>query len=209
MATNIRDILALSAVIPELLLTDIAQAVPAARALCAGGSRVMEISLRSADGAACIDSVRKGVPDAIVGAGSLSRAVDFAAADRAGALFGTTPGLTLDLAAASRGARFPLMPGVMTPTEVMTARNAGFMVQKLLPAAPTGASTHLKLLHGVFPDVSFVPWGEMTAEQAAGYRSLPNVVGVAGSWADLQGLIAAGAWPRVEAWAQEFVARPK
>ena len=204
MATNIRDIVALSAVIPELLLTDIAHAVPAARALCAGGLRVMEISLRSADGAACIDSVRKAVPDAIVGAGSLTRAVDFAAADRAGALFGATPGLTPDLAAASRGARFPLMPGVMTPTEVMTARNAGFMVQKLLPAPQSGAATLLKLLHGMFPDVSFVPSGAMTAEAAAGYRSLPNVVGVAGSWGELDGMVAAGEWSRVEAWAREF-----
>jgi 2-dehydro-3-deoxyphosphogluconate aldolase/(4S)-4-hydroxy-2-oxoglutarate aldolase len=198
MATNIRDVVALSAVIPELLLTDIAHAVPAARALCAGGLRVMEISLRSADGAACIDSVRKAVPDAIVGAGSLTRAVDFAAADRAGALFGATPGLTPDLAAASRGARFPLMPGVMT------ARNAGFMVQKLLPATQSGAATLLKLLHGVFPDVSFVPSGAMTVEAAVAYRGLPNVVGVGGSWADLRDLIAAGEWSRVESWAREL-----
>jgi 2-dehydro-3-deoxyphosphogluconate aldolase / (4S)-4-hydroxy-2-oxoglutarate aldolase len=204
MATNIRDIVALRAVIPELLLTEIAHAVPAARALCAGGLRVMEISLRSTDGAACIDSVRKGVPDAIVGAGSLTRAVDFAAADRAGALFGATPGLTADLAAASRGARFPLLPGVMTPTEVMTARNAGFMVQKLLPAAQTGAATLLKSLYGIFPDVTFVPSGAMTVEAASGYRGLPNVIGVGGSWADLDGMIAAAEWSRVEAWAREF-----
>src|SRR5271154_6174703 len=98
MATNIRDIVALSAVIPELLLTDIAQAVPAARALCAGGLRVMEISLRSTEGAACIDAARKAGPDAIVGAGSLTRAADVAAAHQAGALFGATPGLTQDLA---------------------------------------------------------------------------------------------------------------
>jgi 2-dehydro-3-deoxyphosphogluconate aldolase/(4S)-4-hydroxy-2-oxoglutarate aldolase len=204
MATHIRDIVALSAVIPELLLTDIAHAVPAARALCAGGLRVMEISLRSTEGAACIDSVRKAVPDAIVGAGSLTRAVDFAAADRAGALFGATPGLTPDLAAASRGARFPLLPGAMTPTEVMTARNAGFMVQKLLPAPQSGASALLKFLHDVFPDVGFVPSGAMTAAAVSGYRGLPNVVGVAGSWADLDALIAAGEWSRVEAWAGEF-----
>ena len=203
MTTNIRDIVALSAVIPELLLKDAAHAVPAARALCSGGLRVMEISLRSTGGAACIESVRKAVPDAIVGAGSLSRAVDFAAADRAGALFGATPGLTPDLAAASRGARFPLLPGVMTPTEAMTARNAGFTVQKLLPATPTGAVSLLKFLQGIFPDLGFVPSGAMTAEAAGLYRDLPNVVGVSGSWSDLDGIIAAGEWSRVEAWARE------
>jgi 2-dehydro-3-deoxyphosphogluconate aldolase/(4S)-4-hydroxy-2-oxoglutarate aldolase len=204
MTMNIRDVVALSAVIPELLFTDVAQAQPAARALCAGGLKVIEISLRSAQGGACIEAVRKAVPDAIVGAGSLTRAVDFAAADRAGALFGATPGLTPDLAAASRGARFPLMPGVMTPTEVMTARNAGFMVQKFYSAAPTGCVAMLKFLHGLFPDVTFVPSGAMTAEAASGYRGLPNVVGVAGTWADLDGIITAGEWSRVEAWAREF-----
>src|ERR1700728_3137713 len=190
MPMNIRDIIALAPVIPELELTDSALALPLARALCAGGLRVMEISVRTPVGLACIESIRKGLPDAVVGAGALTRAVDFAAADRAGAQFGATPGLTPDLAAASRGARFPLMPGVMTPTEVMTARNAGFMVQKLLSATQGGAATLLKLLHGIFPDVSFVPSGAMTAEAAAGYRGLPNVVGVAGSWGHLDGIIA-------------------
>lgn len=199
---NIGDVVAQSAVIPELLLSDAAHAVPAARALCAGGLKVIEISLRGAGGAACIDAVRKGVPEAIVGAGSLTRAVDFAAADRAGAQFGATPGLTQELAAASRGARFPLLPGVMTPTEVMTARNAGFMVQKFHASTPADAVALLKFLHGVFPDVTFVPSGVLTADLAAEYLRLPNVAGVAGTWTELQTLVAQGDWPRVEAWAR-------
>jgi 2-dehydro-3-deoxyphosphogluconate aldolase/(4S)-4-hydroxy-2-oxoglutarate aldolase len=202
MTMNIRDVVALSAVIPELLFTDVAQAQPAARALCAGGLKVFEISLRSAQGGACIEAVRKGLADAIVGAGSLTRAVDFAAADRAGAQFGATPGLTADLAAASRGARFPLMPGVMTPTEVMTARNAGFMVQKFYSATPMGGVAMLKFLHGLFPDVTFVPSGVLTSDLAAEYLHLPNVAGIAGSWTELQTLVAQGDWPRVEAWAR-------
>ena len=202
MAMNIADVVAQGPVIPELLLSDVAHAVPAARALCAGGLKVIEISVRGAGGAACIDAVRKGVPEAIVGAGSLTRAVDFAAADRAGAQFGGTPGLTQDLAAASRGARFPLMPGVMTPTEVMTARNAGFMVQKFYSSTPAGGVSLLKFLHGVFADVTFVPSGALTSELAAEYLHLPNVAGVAGSWTELQTLIAQGDWPRVEAWAR-------
>jgi len=119
---NIRDIVALAPVIPELAFNEISQALPVARALCAGGLRVLEISLRTGVGLASIEAIRKGLPDAIVGAGGLTRAVDFAAADRAGAQFGATPGLTAELAAASRGARFPVMPGVMTPTEVISAR---------------------------------------------------------------------------------------
>jgi 2-dehydro-3-deoxyphosphogluconate aldolase / (4S)-4-hydroxy-2-oxoglutarate aldolase len=102
---SIRDIAGLVPTISELTLTDIEHAVPLARVLCGGGLRVLEISVRTPAAIACIEAIRKGVPDAIVGAGALTRAVDFAAADRAGAQFGSTPGLTPDLAAASRGAR--------------------------------------------------------------------------------------------------------
>jgi 2-dehydro-3-deoxyphosphogluconate aldolase / (4S)-4-hydroxy-2-oxoglutarate aldolase len=139
MPMNIRDIIALAPVIPELSFTDAAQALPVARALCAGGLRVMEISVRTPVGLACIEAVRKGLPDAVVGAGGLTRAVDFAAADRVGAQFGATPGLTPELAAASRGAGlFPVVPGVMTPTEVISARNSNFSVLKLFPAEQAG-----------------------------------------------------------------------
>jgi 2-dehydro-3-deoxyphosphogluconate aldolase / (4S)-4-hydroxy-2-oxoglutarate aldolase len=202
MAMNIGDVVAQSTVMPELLLSDAAHAVPAARALYAGGLKVIEISVRGAGGAVCIEAVRKGVPEALAGAGSLTRAVDFAAADRAGAQFGATPGLTQDLAAASRGARFPLLPGVMTPTEVMTARNAGFMVQKFYSSTPAGGVTLLKLLHDVFPDVNFVPSGALTSDLAAEYLRLPNVAAVAGSWPELQALFVQGDWPRVETWAR-------
>ena len=200
---NIRDVLTFGAVLPELLLSDVAQAVAAARALCAGGVRVMEVSLRSHDAAACIEAVRKGVPDAIVGAGSLTRAVDFAAADRAGALFGSSPGLTPDLAAASRGARFPLMPGVMTPTEVIAARNAGFTVQKLYAFHSSSGVGLLDMLQTTFPDIAFVASGAWTAELAAGYLSRPNVPCVSGTWGALQAFIASSDWRSVEVWARE------
>jgi 2-dehydro-3-deoxyphosphogluconate aldolase / (4S)-4-hydroxy-2-oxoglutarate aldolase len=208
MAMNIRDVVALSAVIPELHLTDVSHAVPAARALCAGGLRAMEISMRSTEAGACIEAVRKGVPDAIVGAGSLSRAVEFAAADRAGTQFGATLGLTPDLAAASRGARFPIMPGVMTPTEVLTARNAGFTVQKFYAPHAAGAATLLNFLHSAFPDVAFVPSGALTKDLAAECLAQPNVLCVAGSWAALQTSMRDSDWRGVEEWARE-VARLK
>jgi 2-dehydro-3-deoxyphosphogluconate aldolase/(4S)-4-hydroxy-2-oxoglutarate aldolase len=202
---NIRDVLTLGTVMPEVFLSDVAQAVAAARALCAGGVRVMEISLRGPNAPACIEAVRKAVPDAIVGAGSLTRAVDFAAADRAGALFGSTPGLTADLAAASRGARFPLMPAVMTPTEVIAARNAGFTVQKLYAFSSSGAGSLLDMLQTTFPDIIFVPSGALTMELVAGYLSRPNLPCVAGTWSVLQELISGADWSGVEAWARGIV----
>src|SRR5580704_14752870 len=166
MPMNIRDIIALAPVIPELTFTDAAQALPVARALCAGGLRVMEISLRTPVGLACIEAIRKGLADAVVGAGGLTRAVDFAAADRAGAQFGATPGLTPELAAASRGARFPVLPGVMTPTELIAARIAGFNVLKLFPAEQAGGIGMLRALGAPFPDVLFCPTGGITRATA-------------------------------------------
>jgi len=203
MPMNIRDIVALAPVIPELTFTDLAQALPVARALCAGGLRVLEISLRTPVGLACIESVRKGLPDAIVGAGALTRAVDFAAADRAGAQFGATPGLTPELAAASRGARFPLMPGVMTPTELIGARNSSFTVLKLFPAEQAGGVEILRTFSVAFPEVLFCASGGVTRTNAANYLSLTNVACVAGSWLVPQALLAQGDWPAIEALARD------
>lgn len=203
MPMNIRDIVALAPVIPELAFTEISLALPAARALCAGGLRVLEVSLRTSAGLACIDAIRKGLPDAIVGAGGLTRAVDFAAADRAGAQFGATPGLTPDLAAASRGARFPVMPGVMSPTEVIGARNSSFTVLKLFPAEQAGGAGILRGFLDIFPDVLFCAGGGVTRANAAEYMSLPNVACVAGSWMIPPALLAQGDWPGIEALARD------
>jgi len=203
MPMNIRDIIALAPVIPELELTDSALALPLARALCAGGLRVMEISVRTPVGLACIESIRKGLPDAVVGAGALTRAVDFAAADRAGAQFGATPGLTPELAAASRGARFPVMPGVMTPTEVISARNSNFNVLKLFPAEQAGGVGILHAFGLAFPDVRFCASGGVTRTNAADYLSLANVACVAGSWVVPDALVMQGDWPGIEALARD------
>jgi 2-dehydro-3-deoxyphosphogluconate aldolase/(4S)-4-hydroxy-2-oxoglutarate aldolase len=146
----IREIVALAPVIPILTITDLAHAVPLARALSAGGLRVLEITLRGPVAIAAVEAVRKSVPEAIVGVGTLTRAVEFAAAARVGAQFGVAPGLTPELASAARGARFPLLPGVMTPTEVIATRNAGFDLLTLFPAQQAGGIGMLQAL-GNYP----------------------------------------------------------
>ena len=163
---KIADIVALAPVIPVLTVEELGHAVPLARALSAGGLRVLEITLRTPVALAAIEAMRKAVPEAIVGVGTLTRAVDFAAADRAGAQFGVTPGLTPELASAARGARFPLLPGVMTPTELIAARTAGFTVLKLFPAQQAGGIGMLQALGAPFPDVIFCPTGGITRASA-------------------------------------------
>ena len=200
---NIREILGMAPVIPVLTVTELEYAVPLARALAAGGLRVLEITLCTPVALAAIEAMRKAVPEAIIGAGMLTRAVDFAAAGRVGAQFGVSPGLTPDLAAASRGARFPLLPGVMTPTELVTARAAGFNVLKLFPAQQAGGVAMLQALGAPFPDVLFCPTGGITRAAAADYLALPNVVCVGGSWVAPKAMLEAGDWSGIEALARD------
>jgi 2-dehydro-3-deoxyphosphogluconate aldolase / (4S)-4-hydroxy-2-oxoglutarate aldolase len=200
---NIREIVGLAPVIPVLTITDLEHAVPLARALCAGGLKVLEITLRTPAALAAIEAMRKAVPEAVVGVGTLTRAVDFAAADRAGAQFGVSPGLTPELAAASRGARFPLLPGVMTPTELITARHAGFSVLKLFPAEQAGGIGMLRALGAPFPDVLFCPTGGITRATAPEYLALSNVVCVGGSWVAPGAMLAAGDWRGIETLARD------
>jgi 2-dehydro-3-deoxyphosphogluconate aldolase/(4S)-4-hydroxy-2-oxoglutarate aldolase len=203
---NIREILGMAAVIPVLTLSDLAHAVPLAGALVGGGLRVLEITLRTPVAIGCLEAIRKAVPDAIVGIGTLTRAVDFAAAGRAGAQFGVTPGLTPELAAAARGARFPLLPGVMTPTEVIAARLAGFDILRLFPAHQAGGVEMLRALGAPFPDVLFCPTGGITRAAAPEYLALPNVVAIAGSWVAPRALIEAKDWQGIEALARDAAA---
>jgi 2-dehydro-3-deoxyphosphogluconate aldolase/(4S)-4-hydroxy-2-oxoglutarate aldolase len=177
--------------------------------LVAGGLRVLEITMRTPVAIGCIEAIRKAAPDAIVGAGTLTRAADFAAADRAGAQFGVTPGLTPDLAAAARGARFPLLPGVMTPTDVIAARLAGFNILKLFPAQQAGGIAMLQALGGPFPDVLFCPTGGITRASAQDYLALPNVVSVGGSWVAPPEMLNSGDWRGVEALARDAAALKK
>jgi 2-dehydro-3-deoxyphosphogluconate aldolase/(4S)-4-hydroxy-2-oxoglutarate aldolase len=201
-----REILGMAPVIPVLTLSDLAHAVPLAQALVGGGLRVLEITLRTPVATGCVEAIRKAVPDAIVGVGTLTRAVDFAAADRAGAQFGVTPGLTPELAAAARGARFPLLPGVMTPTEVIAARLAGFNIMKLFPADQAGGAGMLRALGAPFPDVLFCPTGGITRASAPDYLALANVVSIGGSWMAPRPMIEARDWQGIEALARDAAA---
>jgi 2-dehydro-3-deoxyphosphogluconate aldolase / (4S)-4-hydroxy-2-oxoglutarate aldolase len=206
---NIREILGMTPVIPVLTLGELDHAVPLARALVAGGLHVLEITLRTPIAFGCLEAIRKAIPDAIVGVGTLIRAVDVAAADLAGAQFGVTPGLTPELAAAARGVRFPLLPGVMTPTEVLAAHQAGFNVLKFFPAHQAGGVGMLRALAAPFPDVLFCPTGGITRDSAPDYLELTNVVSVGGSWTAPKPMIDARDWLGIEVLAREAAALKK
>lgn len=199
---SVLDIMRTSVVIPVIAIDDIAHAVPLARALVAGGIRVLEVTLRTAHGLPAIRAIAEQVPDAIVGVGTLTQPEEFAASRDAGAVFGVSPGLTPALIEAARTSGLPLLPGVMTPSEVMAAREAGFRQLKLFPAVPAGGVGMLNALAGPLGDVMFCPTGGVSPENAAQFLACRNVACVGGSWLTPRDALAAGDWDRITALAR-------
>ena len=206
---NIRSTLALAPVIPVLTIEHVDHAVPLARALCAGGLRVLEVTLRTPVCLPAIEFMRKAVPEAVVGVGTLTKAQDFVASARAGAQFGVSPGLTAELAAAAKDAPFPLLPGIMTPSELIAGLGWGFDTFKLFPAQQAGGINMLKAWQGPFGEVKFCPTGGVHAGNAADFLALPNVACVGGSWIAPADALASGDWNRVTRLAAEAAALPR
>lgn len=199
---NLLEIMRASPVIPVIAIDDIRHAVPMAQALVAGGIRVLEVTLRTQHGLAAIRAIAEQVPEAILGVGTLTRQEEFAQARDAGAVFGVSPGLTTDLINGSRASGLPLLPGVMTPSEVMSAREAGFRQVKLFPAVPAGGVGMLNAIAGPIPDMLFCPTGGITQETAAQFLACKNVACVGGSWLTPKEAMAAGDWERITALAK-------
>lgn len=203
---NLLEIMRLSPVIPVIAIDDLTHAVPLARALVAGGIRVLEVTLRTQHGLAAIRAIAEQVPEAILGVGTLTRHEDFGAARDAGAIFGVSPGLTMELIQASRASGLPLLPGVMTPSEVMSAREAGFRQLKLFPAVPAGGVGMLNAIAGPLPDVLFCPTGGISQATAAQFLACKNVACVGGSWLTPKDALAAGDWARITELAEAAAA---
>jgi 2-dehydro-3-deoxyphosphogluconate aldolase/(4S)-4-hydroxy-2-oxoglutarate aldolase len=200
---DIREIMAISPVIPVLTIERLEQAVPLAEALVRGGLRVLEVTLRTACALEALRAMRAAVTDAVIGAGTLTRARDFEDCAAAGAQFGVTPGLTAELIAAAGASGLPLLPGIMTPTELIAARAAGFGACKLFPAQQAGGIAMLKALGGPFPDHVFCPTGGVTRANALEYLALPNVLCVGGSWITPPPALQAGDWATIESLARD------
>ena len=196
-------------VIPVIVLNDVAHAVPMARALVAGGIRMLEVTLRTPQALACMAAIAQEVPEAVVGAGTVRSAADAAAAAKAGARFAVSPGYTRAVGQACRDQGLPLLPGVATGSEIMLAQEDGYTALKFFPALQAGGPAMLKAWTGPFFDVHFCPTGGVTALNAAEFLSLPNVACVGGSWLVLADALAQGDWARIEALARAAVQLPR
>jgi len=190
-------------VIPVIVLNDVAHAVPMARALVAGGIRMLEVTLRTPQALACVEAIAKEVPDAVVGAGTVRSAADAKAAANAGAKFAVSPGYTSAVGQACRDQGLSLLPGVATGSEIMMAQEDGYTELKFFPAMQAGGPAMLKAWGGPFFDVRFCPTGGVTPQNASEFLSLSNVACVGGSWLVPADALAKGDWSRIEQLARE------
>lgn len=197
------DLLGRQPVIPVLKIEDAAAAVPLARALAAGGLPMIEITLRTAAALEAIRRVAGEVETAVVGAGTILNAGQFDEAARAGSRFIVSPGCSPSVFAAAADSDVPLLPGAITPGEIMTAAEHGLDFLKFFPAEQAGGAAFLKALASPFAGIRFCPTGGVTADNAREYLALPNVICVGGSWVAPDSLVKAGAWTTIEALARE------
>jgi len=193
-------------VIPVIVLSDVAHAVPLARALVAGGIRMLEVTMRTPAALACMEAIAREVPEAVAGAGTVRSAADARAAAKAGARFAVSPGYTQAVGKACRDLGLPLLPGVATGSEIMMAQEDGYNALKFFPAMQAGGLAMLKAWQGPFGDVKFCPTGGITPANAADFLGQSNVVCVGGSWLTPADAVAQGDWARVTQLAREAVA---
>lgn len=184
-------------VVPVLTIDSVEQGVSVARALAAGGLPLVEVTLRTPAAVAAIRRIRREVPEAQVGAGTVLGPEQAAEAMAAGARFIVSPGMTPRLIEAAETWPVPYLPGAQTASEAMALADLGYAVQKFFPAGPAGGVPALKALAAPLAGIAFCPTGGIDAANAAAYLALPNVAAVGGSWVAPQTLVSAGDWAAI------------
>ena len=203
MTSIARDLLAVSPVIPVVVVEDVADAVPLAEALLRGGVGIIEITLRTPDALAALAAVAKAVPEMRVGAGTVVTPEQVAAARDAGATFLVSPGATDTLVDAALASGLPFLPGAGTVSEMLALRERGLDTLKFFPAEASGGRGYLSSVAGPLPDLAFCPTGGITPATAADWLALPNVGCVGGSWLTPADAVRGHDWARIERLARE------
>lgn len=197
------ELLGNARIVPVVVIDDANSAVPLAESLVEAGLRFVEITLRTGAAMTAIERIAARVPDAIVGAGSVRRAEQFAEIRDAGARFAVSPGCTMRLASAAGHARMPFVPGAVTASEALLVHELGYTLMKFFPAELAGGTDMLKALGGPLPDTRYFPTGGISPARAPDYLKLPNVQCLGGSWITPSDLLAGGDFRGIAALARD------
>ena len=196
-------------VVPVLVIKDVEHAVPLAKALIAGGIRVLEVTLRTPAALEVISKIAKEVPEALIGAGTVTNRAQLKQVEEAGALFAISPGMTSDLLDAGNEGSIALIPGISSISELMKGLDQGYTHFKFFPAEASGGIKALKAIGGPFPDVTFCPTGGISPANYLDYLALPNVRCAGGSWLVPDGAMENGDWDKITELAKQAVAGAK
>jgi len=197
------EILHMGPVVPVMVIEKLSHAVPLAKALLAGGIRVLEITLRTPVALDAIRLIGREVPQAVVGAGTVVSPHDLRAVEEAGAVFAISPGLTPELLETANRGSIVLIPGISTISELMTGITRGFAHFKFFPAEAAGGVSYLKAIAGPFPHIIFCPTGGISRDNYRKYLALKNVACVGGSWVAPADVIEREDWARITTLASE------
>lgn len=202
-----KDVLNAGPVMPVMVIQDLEDAVPLAKALVAGGIKVLEITLRTPIALEAIRLISQQVEGAIVGAGTITTPEQLKAAEEAGAVFAISPGLTPKLLEAAIAGNIALIPGIATLSELMTGMEYGLDHFKFFPAEAAGGIPMLKSIAGPIPNVTFCPTGGISPENYHSYLQLSNVACVGGSWLAPADVVTSKNWHKVTELAKQAIER--
>jgi 2-dehydro-3-deoxyphosphogluconate aldolase/(4S)-4-hydroxy-2-oxoglutarate aldolase len=206
---NLEPLLRLSPVVAVLVIEDARNAAPLARALLAGGVKLIEITLRTPAALEAMERIGGEVEGAVVGAGTLLSPRQFDDVARRGCRFAVSPGATPALIEAASQSPLPWLPGAATLSEMMHLLEHGLSLQKFFPAEAAGGTAYLKSIASVLPDLSFCPTGGIDQRNAADYLALANVLCVGGSWVAPPALVKAERWGEIETLAASAARVPR
>ena len=193
-------------VVPVVALDDVKDAVPLAKALCAGGLPVAEITFRTAAAEESIREIAKAFPQMCVGAGTVLNVDQVKRAVEAGAKFIVSPGFSKEIVSYCKENDIPCFPGGVTPTEIMQIIDAGYSIVKFFPASSMGGLKTIKALGAPFTSVKFMPTGGVNADNLREFLESDKIYACGGSWMVKKDLINAGAFDQIEALTKEAVA---
>jgi len=200
---SIEKILSSAPVVPVVVIDNLEDAAPLAKALYNGGLKALEITLRTPIAAEAVKLMKEAVPEAYVGTGTVVDKASFEASVNAGADFMVSPGVNDELLALAKETDIPFLPGAATPSEVMKLASHGFKFLKFFPAEAAGGTAMLKSIGAPLPQVTFCPTGGISLATAPDYLALSNVICVGGTWMLDKQLIANKDWQAIEALARQ------
>ncbi|RTE86279.1 MULTISPECIES: bifunctional 4-hydroxy-2-oxoglutarate aldolase/2-dehydro-3-deoxy-phosphogluconate aldolase [Gammaproteobacteria] len=191
-------LMSLTPIVPVIVINDLDDAVPLAKALVGAGIKLLEVTLRSDVALEAISRIAEFVPEAVVGAGTVSTPEELDSAQEAGAEFAISPGITPELLDSAAAGSIPLIPGISTVSELMYAKSKGYTHLKFFPAEAAGGVPMLQAIAGPFPAMRFCPTGGISAVNASNYLELNNVLCVGGSWILPKDVIADKNWEKLK-----------